>query len=456
MSGRILIVDDNPLNIKLLAARLTREYYTVVTATGGREALDIAAQDPPDIILLDVMMPEMDGFEVCESLQKNPVTSHIPVVMVTALTDNADRVRGLEAGAADFLSKPINDMALLARVRSLLRLKLIMDEWRLRESTSKQMGVTQETLRELDISDANIILLEDDQLDNTLITNTLADLPATTRCVQNVAAAQQMAADGACDLVIVSLNLNTDDGLRLCPVLRSQETTRHVPILLLAHQSDIGKVAKGLDLGANDYLLRPIEVNELTARVRTQLRHKRSYDKLKSNYQNSLSMALTDPLTGAFNRRYLDHHLPQLIEHCQSTHKPLSLLLVDADHFKSVNDKYGHQAGDEVLKEVVLRVTNGVRAVDFVARYGGEEFAVVLPETDLQTARAIADRLRARIADQPVTLPETAGSINVTVSIGLAYIKDDQDTQATLVARADEAVYKAKQTGRNRLIVAEA
>jgi two-component system, cell cycle response regulator len=454
MSGRILIVDDNPLNVKLLAARLTREYYSVTTAASGPETLEAIAKEAPDLILLDVMMPEMDGFEVCQKIRANPVTTHIPVVMVTALTDTQDRVRGLESGADDFLSKPINDMALLARVRSLLRLKMIMDEWRLRETTSRQMGVAGNDAVKLDLSNARIILLEDDQLDNRLIVESLATHSVTVDIAKDVSAAQQMASAGGYDMVLVSLTLHNDDGLRLCPALRSQEATRHLPILLLGNQSDIDKVAKGLDLGANDYLLRPLEVSELTARVRTQLRQRRSYERLRNNYQLSLSMALTDPLTGAFNRRYLDHHLPQLLQHCRGAQKPLSLLLLDADHFKNINDKYGHPAGDEVLREIVTRVSNGVRAADFVARYGGEEFVVVLPEADAETSKAIADRLRERIAKSAISLPDTSGSISATVSIGLA-TTNDSETAAQLIARADAAVYKAKQTGRNQVVVAD-
>ena len=141
MTARILVVDDIPANVKLLEARLTAEYFDVTTAMSGREALAICERAQCDIVLLDVMMPEMDGFEVCAKLKENPATHHIPVVMVTALDQPSDRVRGLEAGADDFLTKPVSDIALLARVRSLVRLKMAADELRMRAVTSREIGI---------------------------------------------------------------------------------------------------------------------------------------------------------------------------------------------------------------------------------------------------------------------------------------------------------------------------
>src|SRR5919109_1394464 len=141
MSARILVVDDVPANVKLLEARLSAEYFDVLTASNGAEALDLCSRAECDIILLDVMMPDMDGFEVCRKLKSNPATHFIPVVMVTALDSPTDRVQGLEAGADDFLTKPVSDVALIARVRSLARLKMMTDELRMRALTSREIGI---------------------------------------------------------------------------------------------------------------------------------------------------------------------------------------------------------------------------------------------------------------------------------------------------------------------------
>jgi two-component system cell cycle response regulator len=454
MSGRILVVDDNPLNVKLLAARLTREYYVVSTANNGIEALAAARADPPDLILLDVMMPDIDGFETCRRLRADILTRHIPVVMVTALSDIEDRVKGLEAGAQDFLSKPIQDTALLARVRSLLRLKMVMDEWRMRDTTSNSLGVTAAKIDdEVDVSKPSILLVCDDKLENIQIVAALQTMGAKVTSVKGPEEARSAALSGGFDLTICSLDLKNEDGLKICPALRGQEHTRYLPILLLGEQADQERVARGLDLGANDYLLRPLDNIELTARVLNQVRFHRSYERLKQSYEDSLAMALTDALTGTFNRRYFDNHLPRLMRRCFETNKPLALLVIDVDHFKRVNDQFGHAIGDVVLQEIAQRLLNNLRPSDFVARYGGEEFVIVLPETDRALATSIAERLLETIGKNVFVLPPPHAPQTVTVSIGGAVMAVNE-TPADLFKRADQATYAVKQAGRNHVIVA--
>ncbi|HCM84401.1 MAG TPA: PleD family two-component system response regulator, partial [Rhodospirillaceae bacterium] len=305
MTARVLVVDDILPNVKVLSAKLLSEYYEVIAAYSGKEALEKIEKEHPDIVLLDVMMPEMDGFEVCHRIKQNPATMHLPVVMVTALSDVADRVRGLEAGADDFLTKPVNDTALFARVKSLVRLKMVVDEWRLRERTSDQLGVLQAmSLDEVGLLDGAKILVVDDlpveasRLEENLTTEKF-NVKLLSDPSQLMAAAQ---ADDY-DLVIISLTLSSEDGLRLCSQLRSNERTRQTPILLVDDSADIKKTARALELGGNDYLLRPYDKAELRARVKTLLKRKRYQDKLRANYETSLSMALVDSLTGLFNRR---------------------------------------------------------------------------------------------------------------------------------------------------------
>jgi two-component system cell cycle response regulator len=456
MSARILIVDDTPLNVKLLTAKLARDYYIISTAENGVEALRKVAEEKPDLILLDVMMPEMDGFETCRRLKADPETAYIPIVIITALSDVADRVRGLAAGADDFLGKPINDLALMARIRSLLRLKILMDEWRLREATALQLSpvLAGTTVDPLDISNSRILIVDDGEADGIFIRETLTPLAASILQVTNVAEAETALAKDPYDLIFSSLDLRNEDGLTICPRLRASPSTRHVPILLLANPEEVDRVAKGLDLGANDYLLRPFDTQELFARTRTQLRHKRNYDRLRDGLQHNLMLALVDPLTGAFNRRYLDAHMPRFLQHALERQKALSVQMIDIDFFKKINDQHGHYAGDAVLKEVARRISGGVRPSDFFVRMGGEEFAVVMPETDLIYAEKIAERVRACIADTPIDLPEGAESVAVTISIGVAATKPAADNKAARVFdRADDALYRAKQTGRNKVVI---
>jgi two-component system cell cycle response regulator len=457
MSARVLVVDDILPNLKLLEAKLTSEYFDVVTANNGAAALELAKTAAPDIILLDVMMPGMDGFEVCRRIKSDPRTLHIPIVMVTALSEVHDRVRGLEAGADDFLTKPVKDLALFARVRSLARLKMLTDEWRMRAATGEQLGAIQSESNPSEISAAAAsVLVVDDNANNVRrIEDTLA---AARHHVTSMAApeeAMRKALQGDFDLIVVDLHLGSYDGLRLCSQFRSQELTRQTPILLLIESEDTARLAKGLELGINDYLVAPIDRNELLARTHTQVRRKRYQDGLRANFQRSLSMALTDSLTGLYNRRYLEAHLGTLMSRVLQGGKPFALLMLDIDHFKLVNDNYGHASGDEVLRELSERLMHSVRNFDLVARMGGEEFVVVMPDAAPEVAAAVAERLCQRIARKPFGVSHPVNRLEVTVSIGCATASGEEDRPEALLRRADEALYQAKRAGRNRVVVAE-
>ena len=451
MSARVLVVDDILPNVKLLEAKLSSEYYDVLTATSGEEALNRIQNDSPDIVLLDVMMPGMDGFEVCKRIKENPAHAHIPVVMVTALTDSSDRVRGLQAGADDFLSKPVNDTALMARVRSLVRLKMTVDEWRVRENTATQLGVSDEKANVMDepVEGASVLLVEDQDFEIDKIVATLRQDNDTVCSVKTGLEAMEHASGQDFDLIVVSLNLRNEDGLRLCSHLRSNERTRSVPILMLATEEDMSRVAHGLEIGAHDYLMRPIDRNEILARARSQIRRKRFQDRLKANYEISLSMALTDALTGLYNRRYMEVHLQKLLQKNESQKKELCILLLDIDNFKDVNDTYGHGVGDEILKTFAFRLKDNLRSFDLVARLGGEEFVAILPDTTVEMAHFVAERLRRSIAEKPFKCNAPGGALSVRTSVGGAIIESGTHTVPEALDRADKMLYEAKNSGRN-------
>jgi len=450
MTARVLVVDDVLPNVKLLEAKLAREYFEVDSAMNGKDALAKVEAEPPDIILLDVMMPEMDGFEVCRRLKQDPRTAHIPVVMVTALSELSDRVQGLEAGADDFLTKPVNDVALFARVRSLVRLKMTMDELRLREQTSTGFGVAQPATAELDAVPGRILLVEDREIHQRSLMQALAEKHEVTPVATGAEAAAQ-ARSGGFELVIVSLGLKESDPLRLCSQFRSMEETRSVPLLILVDDSpdEMGRLVKGLEIGVNDYLIRPVDRNELHARVRTQLRRRRYEERLRANYHLSMAMAVTDALTGLYNRRYMESHLASLLAQARPD-RPLSLLIIDIDHFKPINDTYGHAAGDEVLREFAGRIARSIRGIDLAARYGGEEFVVIMPDTSLSAAASVAERLRLAIAEETFRVSSHAAGLRVTASLGVSGPGGDADA---MLKRADLALYEAKRAGRNRVVL---
>ncbi len=419
MTARILVVDDVPANVKLLEARLSAEYFDVITAPNGTEALAICARAECDLVLLDVMMPGMDGFEVCRRLKSDPATHYIPVVMVTALDSPSDRVRGLEAGADDFLTKPVSDVVLLARVRSLTRLKMMTDELRMRAITSLEIGMeAPERSAVADTGKGGRILLVDDRPASY---ERLAPMLASEHHVDvepDPSQALFHAAEGNYDLLIVSLSLDNFDGLRLCSQARSLERTRQVPILAISDADNNARLLRGLEIGVNDYLLRPVDKNELLARARTQIRKRRYTDHLRDNVQNSIEMAITDALTGLHNRRYMESHLAALAEQASARGKPLALMILDIDHFKVINDSHGHDAGDDVLREFAVRIRKSIRGIDLACRYGGEEFVIVSRKPirmwrawwpSASAARSRASRLRSARAPGASTSRSRSG-----------------------------------------------
>lgn len=452
MTARILVVDDIPANVKLLEARLLAEYFDVLTADDGYKALAICENTHLDLILLDIMMPGIDGFEVCERLKANPKTAHIPVVMVTALDQPSDRVRGLKAGADDFLTKPVNDVQLISRVRSLVRLKALSDELRIRADTAHSL-VVEDILKGLDGRDdiGQVLLVDGRASSQERIIKALKPV-CNVVAMSDPQAAIFEAAENSFDLVIVNANFEDYDPLRLCSQLRSLERTRFLPILLAAETGAEDMIVRALDLGVNDYIVRPIDPNELLARTLTQIRRKRYNDRLRMSVKQTIELAVTDALTGLNNRRYLDNHLKILFTRAAVRARPLSICLMDIDRFKQVNDTYGHDAGDEVLREFATRIRSTVRGADLACRYGGEEFVVVMPDTDATAAAAVAERLRAIIEKTPFLLKNAGTAISLTASFGLSCSSGGADTPEQLLKQADQALYKAKAEGRNRVV----
>ncbi len=455
MTARVLVVDDILPNVKLLEVKLTNEYFEVITAMSGLECIQKAQEKKPDIILLDVMMPGIDGFETCQRLKADPDTAHIPVIMVTALTDATDRVRGLEAGADDFISKPVNDVALFARVRSLVRLKMMVDEWRARESTANEFGLANKASFLSEPAErANVLIIEDKAFDSEKFVETLKRDEDSVMAVRSGEQAVALAMQNNYDIIVLSLNLAAEDGLRLCSYLRSNERTRAIPILMVGEDGDMKRIAQGLEMGAFDYMLRPVDRNELLARVRTQIRRKRYQDRLRNNYESSLSMALTDSLTGLFNRRYLMAHMEKLITKNREAQKDLCVMVLDIDKFKSVNDTYGHGVGDEVLRTFAERVGKRLRGQDMMARMGGEEFVIILPDTNDDIAKIVAERVRRAIENEPFPISIDPKHIPVTVSIGATMVRKGEGTVDQALKLADDELYRAKEMGRNRVYFA--
>lgn len=458
MSARVLIVEDTETIRLLIRTRLANAYYHVIEAANGEDAIRLASTESPDLVLLDVMLPGIDGFEVCRRLKESPATTHLPVVMVTALDNRADRVKGLEMGADDFLSKPFDELALLSRVASLTRMKMMVDELLLRGETSARASVASETeiVRAKLFPSSNALVISTSE---TAAEQMRTALTAEIGCkVETAGSAEEAIAlvdRNVFDAVLVDHELGGADPLRLGSRVRSRPEARQTATLLVVRGNDSTLAAKALEIGFNDYISAPVDLVELIARMRLQLRRKRYADQLRENMRNSVVEAQTDPLTGVYNRRYADMHLEAMIERCQRRKSHLTVMMLDLDRFKRINDEHGHAAGDMVLSEFTRRLQCNIRSIDLVARVGGEEFMVVLPDTDPCKAAEIAERIRSATADPPFRIAETGETRGITVSIGFAILQPNESV-FELLKRADRALYASKHGGRNRVTLADA
>ncbi|MCF6303416.1 MAG: diguanylate cyclase, partial [Devosiaceae bacterium] len=340
----------------------------------------------------------------------------------------------------------------MARVKSLVRLKMLTDELRSRAQTGRDIAdeAAHLALGSIDAENGRILLVDDnvrssERLRNYLVPNHQLDI------LNDPTSVALGIAEKDYEVVLVSMELTDFDPLRVCSQLRTLEQTRSLPIILIADEGDRAKVVRGLELGVNDFIVRPIEKHELLARVRTQIRRQRYAMELRESVNNTMAMAVIDGLTGLYNRRYFERHSALMLEKAVEQGRDLALIMLDIDHFKPVNDTYGHSAGDEVLKEFALRVQRSIRGVDLACRYGGEEFVVLMPDAGQAQAQNIAERIRRSISDTSFDISNQT-SIDITVSLGVALNNRLGDTPEALLKRADMALYRAKNEGRDRVV----
>jgi two-component system cell cycle response regulator len=439
LTARLLVVDDVPSNGRLLAARLNAEYYDVRTVSNGRDVQEIASDWQPDAILLDVLMPDMDGYEVCRRLKAQSTTTHIPVVMVTALKEQPDRQQGLRVGADEFLSKPIEHPILLARLRGIIRLKQLLDEWRARGMAAASLGLMPQ--HQTNAESSSVLIIDDLPSRALRMRDILAQKNIGSVLVQHDNAVLQTIQNMSFDLIVLSLSLLASDPLRLVARLRAAAATRDMPLLLVAAADQRDALVCGLDLGANDCLTLPLDETEFFLRVNNHIQRKRYQDRLRNEVGTALEMAVIDPLTQLYNRRFMTTHLQRLA--ASPARDPFAVLMVDVDYFKMINDCHGHSTGDKVLCAVADTLRQTLRETDMTCRYGGEEFLVVAHgiSHDWQ-ALELAEKLRSVIEHMRIE-----AELSVTVSIGVTL--SGASTALSLIDLADRALYQAKHQGRN-------
>lgn len=456
MPGRILIADNVATNRIVLKVRLTGASYGVLQATSGTELLNLATSERPDLILLEGGFDGDRSLDLCQELSDCPATANIPVLILAGDFTVAERYAALVAGAVDVLDKPVRDAELLAHIRSALRVRGVEEELRLREGTATELGF-QETAPEFNPK-AQILVVNGPE---TATENWLQSLEQSARILRakDRDLLPLLAGNTATpDVIVLYPGDSTKKGqMFLLAELRHRTATRHAEIMVVETRPDApdDNTPSPLDLGASEIVTDTIPGPEVAFRLERLLRRKQKADKLRGTLEKGLRMAVTDPLTGLFNRRYALPHMARIAEKSCKNGNPFAVMVLDLDHFKRINDTHGHRAGDLVLTEVAKRLKANVRNVDLIARIGGEEFLVVMPDTDLNAARHAAERLRQVTEACPIQLPDQQSDIHVTTSIGVS-IAGQGDARLvnmeTIVDRADQALLGAKSTGRNQVI----
>jgi two-component system, cell cycle response regulator len=457
MTGRILVVDDVATNRIVMKVKLAAACYAVDQADSGAEALRAATTGRPDLIILDVLMPDMSGLEVCRRLKADPRTADIPVILVTALSDRTSKMAGLEAGADDFLTKPVDEVTLLARVRSLLRASDTVRELRERGESAAGFGFAEAMAGFKGQEGPGRIWLVAPGAKGAVVWKTALDdeMAGEVRVVPRETALTEIGAEGgeAADVFVITADLaHRNEGLRLLSDLRSRPGTRNAATLMVLPDGDAERAAIALDLGASDILYDPVDTQELAIRIRAQIGRKRQADRLRESLRAGLELAVTDSLTGLHNRRYALFHLERMLAR---PGRGVAVMMLDLDFFKNINDMHGHSAGDRVLRLVGRRLRAELRTGDLLARIGGEEFLVALPDADRTAALDCAERLRRCVADTAFDVCADGGGVSITLSVGLALSAGASGESAeSVIDRADRALYGAKAEGRDQVTLA--
>jgi two-component system cell cycle response regulator len=452
---KVLIVDDEPKNIKLLAAILNKSKFQILTANNGQEAIDITLEKLPDIILLDIMMPVMNGYQVTEKLKSDPLTSHIPIILITALDGKESKAKGLELGAEEFLNKPVNSIELLTRVSSMLRLKQYKEQLHIHKKSEEQFShKTAEPVSPLVENSPDvyqILLVEDNPKDVKIIKTYLNEKNYRLIVTDNGANALDIAQTEKIDLIILDIILPDMDGFNICMQLKKMNLTQNIPVIISTSLNDSESKIKGISAECDDFLTKPIDGNEFKAKIAFYLKKKRNFDALYSNYKTILNSAIVDGLTGLYNHFHFKNSLDLEIKRSTRHNYNLSLMMIDIDNFKKFNDNLGHPVGDVILREVSQVIQDNIRDIDLAARYGGEEFSVILPYATVLNTLTIAERIRTRIENNNFSLKIPSELGRITVSIGIATYPDHVSSANELVIKADEMLYQAKKTGKNKV-----
>ena len=460
MQGDILIIDSIATNRIALKAVLKGAYYQVAQATNLAEAQAALQEALPDLIICASDLPDGTAVEFVNDLRATPRSAEVPTLVLGGQLDRETRISVLAAGAFDVIAQPVEEQLLLGRVRSLIKEHHQRAEWHMREDTCQALGLAEAAG---DFSHRGTHLLVG--TDMAQLDSYAGELRLRLKDKVEIVTARELihhvTTQSAPDTVVLILSSDVEPArqeLRNITKLRAAPTVRQIGVLAVQSQHDPAIGAEALDLGADDLMTDGFDAAELALRIKAVTRRKRMGAQLRASVRTGLQAAVFDPLTGLYNRRYAMPHLSRIAAHAQASAGSFAVLVADLDHFKRVNDNFGHASGDAVLVEVAHRLRRAVRSSDMIARTGGEEFIIILPNTIRPEAEKIAQRVCSGISDQTFTIPASGTPIEITISVGVAVQDGDalaqsapEDVGRCALEQADAALYAAKGRGRNQV-----
>lgn len=450
---KILIIDDEPLNIKLLEGMLPPEGFEVIRAFDGPAGLGKAAEHPPDLILLDIMMPGMDGYEVTRRLKNDPTLKGIPIIIITALGGVDDKMKALEAGADEFLNKPVQRVELLSRIQSLILARQLEEQYATRTQVEGLFrGGEAEARKEgQPLPPQRVLIVDDEPQDAKLVQHYLNGLPLQVETFQKGEEALNRVLQNDIDLVLLDVLLPGMDGFEVLGHLRKREQTRNTQVIFITCLADLESKAKSFEIGVDELLVKPINGYELKLRVNRLLRKKRVLDLISRSHEITFREGIIDSTTGLYNRSYLTHFIEMEIKRSLRQKYPLSLLMCAFDGLPSSRLSSNPGPGSRILKEFGRLLKEHFREVDLSAYCGEEIFAVAMPYTDCKGAVLGAERVAKIIRSHPFFSGTDGPAPPPRLSMGIAVFSCPESTVEDFIRKADEALHRARLEGKGRI-----